>query len=85
MSHVQGLIALGRGNRSLAAERLREAESGWLRRCGRGGAEHDKAAGQGYVAALTDLGRPPVAALVEPAKELAALRADIATAGGLDA
>jgi hypothetical protein len=42
-------------------------------------------AGQGYVAALTDLGRPPVAALVEPARELAALRADIAMAGGLDA
>ncbi len=85
MSHVQGLIALRRGNRSLAAKRLREAESGWLRRSGQGGAEHDRAAGQGYVAALTDLGRPPVAALVEPAKELAALRADIATAGGLDA
>jgi DNA-binding SARP family transcriptional activator/tetratricopeptide (TPR) repeat protein len=85
MSHVQGLIALQRGNRSLAAKRLREAESGWLRRAGQGGAEHDKAAGQGYVAALIDLGRPPVAALVEPGKELAALRADIATAGGLDA
>jgi hypothetical protein len=85
MSHVQGLIALRRGNRSLAAKRLREAESGWLRRSGQGSAEHDSAAGQGYVAALIDLGRPPVAALVEPAKELAALRADIATAGGLDA
>jgi DNA-binding SARP family transcriptional activator/tetratricopeptide (TPR) repeat protein len=85
MSHVQGLIALRRGNLSLAARRLREAESGWLRRCGQGRAEHDKAAGQGYVAALIDLGRPPVAALVEPARELAALRADIATAGVLDA
>ena len=85
MSHVQGLIALRRGNRPLAAKRLREAESGWLRRCGQGRAEHDLAAGQGYVAALTDLGRPPVAALVEPARELAALRADIATAGGPDA
>jgi DNA-binding SARP family transcriptional activator/tetratricopeptide (TPR) repeat protein len=85
MSHVQGLIALRRGNRPLAAKRLREAESGWLRRCGQGRAEYDRAAGQGYVAALTDLGRPPVAALVEPARELAALRADIAMAGGLDA
>ena len=36
MSHVQGLIALRRGNRPLAARRLREAESGWLRRCGQG-------------------------------------------------
>jgi DNA-binding SARP family transcriptional activator/tetratricopeptide (TPR) repeat protein len=85
MSHVQGLIALRQGNRSLAAKRLREAESGWLRRSGQGSAEYDSAAGQGYVAALIDLGRPPVAALVEPAKELAALRADIAAAGGLDA
>jgi tetratricopeptide (TPR) repeat protein len=85
MCHVQGLIALRRGNRPLAAKRLREAESGWLRRCGQGRAEYDRAAGQGYVAALTDLGRPPVAALVEPARELAALRADISMAGGLDA
>jgi hypothetical protein len=85
MSHVQGLIALRRGDRPLAARRLREAESGWLRRCGQGRAEHDSDAGQGYVAALIDLGRPPVAALIEPAKELAAVRADIATAGGPDA
>jgi DNA-binding SARP family transcriptional activator len=85
MSHVQGLVALRRGNPSLAGRRLREAESGWLRRAGQGRAEHDRDAGQGYVAALIDLGRPPVAALVEPAKELAALRADIARLGGLDA
>jgi tetratricopeptide (TPR) repeat protein len=85
MSHVQGLIALRRGNPSLADKRLREAESGWLRRCRQGRTERDRAAGQGYVAALTDLGRPPVAVFVEPARELAALRADIATAGGLDA
>ena len=85
MSHVQGLIALRRGNLSLAAKRLREAESGWRRRCGQGRAEHDSDAGQGYVAALIDLGRPPVAALVEPARELAAVHADIATLGGLHA
>ncbi|MGD0701613.1 MAG: AAA family ATPase [Trebonia sp.] len=85
MSQVQGLIALRRGNLPLAARRLREAESGWLRRCGQGRAEHNGDAGQGYVAALIDLGRPPVAALTEPAKELAAVRADIATVGGLDA
>jgi len=85
MSHVQGLIALRRGNQALAVKRLHEAEAGWLRRCGQGRAERDTAAGQGYVAALTDLGRPPVAVFVEPARELAALRADIAMAGGLDA
>ena len=85
MSHVQGLIALQRGNLSLAARRLREAESGWLRRSRQDHAEHDSESGQGYVAALIDLGRPPVAALIEPARELAALRADIATVGGPDA
>lgn len=81
MSHVQGLIALRRGNVSLAERRLRAAESGWLRRLGRDHGEGDSESGQGYVAALIDLGRPPVAALVEPARELAALRADIAAAG----
>jgi DNA-binding SARP family transcriptional activator/tetratricopeptide (TPR) repeat protein len=88
MSHVQGLIALQRGNRSLAARRLREAESGWLRRSRPEHAEHDTDSGQHYVAALIDLGRPPVAELIEPARELAALRADIATLndlGGSDA
>ena len=85
MSHVQGLIALRRGNLPLAARRLREAETGWLRRCGQGRTERDRDAGQGYVAALIDLGRPPAAALIEPARELAALQADIATLGGLDA
>jgi DNA-binding SARP family transcriptional activator/tetratricopeptide (TPR) repeat protein len=83
MSHVQGLIALRRGNLSLAAKRLCEAESGWLRRSRQDHAEHDSESGQGYVAALIDLGRPPLAALVEPARELAALRADMATAGVL--
>ena len=85
MSHVQGLIALQRGNLPLAARRLREAESGWLRRSRLDDAEHDSESGQNYVAALIDLGRPPVAALIEPARELSALRADIATAGGPDA
>jgi tetratricopeptide (TPR) repeat protein len=85
MSHVQGLIALGRGNLPLAIKRLREAESGWLRRAGQDRAEHDSDTGQGYVAALIDLGRPPVVALIEPARELAALRADIAAIGAPDA
>lgn len=78
MWHVQGLIAMRRGNPPLAARRLREAESGWLRRSR---PEHDSESGEGYVATLTDLGRPPAAALIEPARELAALRADIAAVG----
>ncbi len=85
MSHVQGLIASRRDQPDLAARRLREAEAGWLRRVNRGGE-----AGEGYAAALIDLGRPPVAALVAPDRELAEVRADLAAllaarGGGHDA
>jgi hypothetical protein len=87
MSHVQGLIARSRGEQDLAARRLLEAEAGWRRRlpAGQAGQAGDGAAGEWYVAALIDLGRPPVAALVRPAAELAALQADIKTLGGPDA
>ncbi len=92
MSHAQGLIALCRGEKDLAARRLREAEAGWRRRLTAGqdrppGREPSAgaAAGERYVAALIDLGRPPVAGLVRPAAELAALHADIMTLGGSDA
>ena len=87
MSHVQGLIARSRGEQDLAARRLREAEAGWRRRLPAGQAQQagDGAAGEWYAAALIDLGRPPVAALVRPAAELAALQADIKTLGGPDA
>ncbi len=39
MSHVQGLVALSRGDKDLAARRLRDAAAGWRRRLpsGRGG------------------------------------------------
>jgi len=84
MSHVQGLVARSRGERDLAARRLREAEAGWRRRLPSGQAG-DGAAGEWYAAALIDLGRPPVAALVRPAAELAAVQADIKTLGGPDA
>ena len=87
MSHVQGLVALSRGELDLASRRLREAEAGWRRRvaAGRARADRDSAAGERYVAALIDLGRPPIAGLVEPDRELAALCADIAALGGVDA
>jgi tetratricopeptide (TPR) repeat protein len=65
LSRVQGLIAGVRGDLDLAERRLREAAAGWRRRLGR-----TDAAGEAYVANLTDLGRPPVAGLVEPAYEL---------------
>jgi tetratricopeptide (TPR) repeat protein len=87
MSHVQGLIALSRGELGLAGRRLREAEAGWRRRAAaaRVSPDRDSAAGDRYVAALIDLGRPPIAGLVDPDRELAALCADIAALGGVDA
>jgi hypothetical protein len=92
MSHVQGLVALSRGDKGLAARRLRDAAAGWRRRLPAAGAGHagdsaagDSAAGDRYVAALIDLGRPPIAGLVRPEAELAALRADMDTLGGPDA
>ena len=61
---VQGLIAAARGDDALAARRLEEAAAGWRRRLGR------DADGDRYTAVLADLGRPPVAGLVEPDREL---------------
>ena len=75
MCHAQGLVALDRGDRQLAAMRLREAAAGWERQ-----ARLTRQAGEGYVAALIDLGRPPVAALVEPGRELAVISEDLAAA-----
>ena len=65
LSRVQGLIAAARGDLELAERRLRESAAGWRRRVGR-----VADAGEAYVANLTDLGRPPVVGLVEPAYEL---------------
>jgi hypothetical protein len=70
MSHVQGLVALAEGDRDLALRRLRESEAGW-RRCA--GFDGDAVTGS-----LIDLGRPPISALVEPDRELAVVRADLA-------
>jgi hypothetical protein len=67
---VQGLIARSRGDRTLARRRFEEAASGWRSML-------DTASGataEGYTATLVDLGRPPVAGLVEPQRELARVR-----------
>jgi DNA-binding SARP family transcriptional activator len=71
LTRVQGLIALGRGDRALAERRLGEAADGWRRRAGRTGD------GAEYVANLVDLGRPPVQGLVEPALELERVEAEL--------
>ena len=44
-----------------------------------------RAVGDEYMAALVDLGRPPVVGLVEPDRELARVTAELARAGGRDA
>ncbi len=68
MSRVQALIASARGDTALAERRLTESVAGWRRIAG----TLDSAqTGAAYVAALIDLGRPPVSSLVEPARELA--------------
>jgi hypothetical protein len=75
MSRVQGLIAAARGDLPLARRRLAESVASW-RRIVR--TLDSRQTGAGYVAAIIDLGRPPVSALVEPAAELALVTADLA-------
>jgi tetratricopeptide (TPR) repeat protein len=81
MARVQGLVARARGDRDEARRRLVEAAAGW-RRCGAGTARQ---AGEQYMAALVDLGRPPVVGLVEPDRELARVVAELAQLEGADA
>jgi ATP/maltotriose-dependent transcriptional regulator MalT len=72
MSHVQGLIALAEDDPATATARLRGSAAAWGRSVGR-------IDGDALSGSLMDLGRPPITALVEPARELAAVLADLAT------
>ena len=74
MSRVQALIASARGDTALAERRLTESVAGWQRVAG---TVDSAQTGAGYVAALIDLGRPPVSSLVEPARELAIVSAEL--------
>ena len=67
VARVQGLVARTRGDVPEARRRFAEAAQGWRRRGGRA----DRRAGEEFMAALVDLGRPPVVGLVEPDRELA--------------
>jgi hypothetical protein len=67
MAFVQGLIAAARGDEVLARRRFEEAARGWRAVL----ATAARTTGGDYLAALVDLGRPPVVGLVEPARELA--------------
>jgi DNA-binding SARP family transcriptional activator len=70
LARVQGLVAFQRGDATLALKRLAEAEAGWRRLVA------DTPLGDLFAANLTDLGRPPVAGLVEPGVELGKVLAD---------
>jgi DNA-binding SARP family transcriptional activator len=72
LTRVQGLIAMARGDRELAERRLNEAADGWRRRLARAPGD-----GAEYVANLVDLGRPPVQGLIEPARELERVEAEL--------
>ena len=72
LTRVQGLIAARRGDRALAERHLRAAAAGWQRRL------EPAALGDAYLVNLVDLGRPPAAGLVEPAREVERLRRELA-------
>ena len=73
LTRIQGLIAATRGDPALARRRLQEAAAGW-----RGSPPPIATQAEGWYATLVDFGRPPVAGLIEPARELAAVEADLA-------
>jgi hypothetical protein len=79
MSHVQGLIAAGRGDDALAERRLQESLTAWQRITQ---ALDSRQAGDRYVATLIDLGRPPVSSLVEPEREASVVRDALALVRG---
>ncbi|OLB67391.1 MAG: hypothetical protein AUI10_00230 [Actinobacteria bacterium 13_2_20CM_2_72_6] len=65
MAWIEGLIAARRRDWRLALDRLTEAEETWRRRLG-----SDPGMQDAYAVNLVDLGRPPVAGLIEPRVEL---------------
>src|ERR1700728_4143874 len=75
MRRMEGLIASSRGDAALAERRLAESVTGWQRIAR---ARDSAQTGADYVAALIDLGRPPVSSLVEPTRELAIVTGELA-------
>ena len=72
---VQALAAHARGEEAETRRRLDESATAWRRLAGTA----EERAGEGYLASMVDLGRPPVIGLVEPARELARIDALAAT------
>jgi DNA-binding SARP family transcriptional activator/tetratricopeptide (TPR) repeat protein len=80
MTFAQALSARARGDHALAERRLHEADAQWRRLGGeRSGGERAArdSATRDYMASLVDLGRPPVTGVVDPAKELERVHADL--------
>ena len=73
VSGVQALIALAQGRVEQARHYLDESAAAWTKLLPR----RDTYASEGYLAGLLDLGKPPVVGLVEPAKELAKITAEL--------
>jgi tetratricopeptide (TPR) repeat protein len=63
LARIQALIARAKGDQGEARRRFDEAAEGWRRLAGLDSRE-------AYMANLVDLGRPPVAGLTEPLREL---------------
>ena len=72
MAFAQALSARARGDAALAEARLREAARHWERLRGA-----DAAWARGHLAALVDLGRTPVAGIVDPEGELERIAAEL--------
>jgi DNA-binding SARP family transcriptional activator/tetratricopeptide (TPR) repeat protein len=68
LARLEALVARARGDEALAARRFDEAEAAWERLRDR----TDR--GDAFAASLVDLGRPPVAGLVEPEREIERIR-----------
>ncbi len=74
LPRAQAVVEMARGEPERALRRLDEAEAVWRRRLA------SVPEGDVYAAVVADLGRPPVAGLVEPAVELGLTLADRAEA-----
>ncbi len=73
LTHVQGRVAAARGDHELARRRFEESARGWHALLAEGGAS----VVTGWSANIVDFGRVPVAGLVEPARELDRVEADL--------
>lgn len=72
LARLQGLVARASGDPALAVRRFAEARAAWERLAPEG------TSGDAFMANLVDLGRPPVAGLVDVNDEVARLDAEIA-------